>query len=55
MVTMPSEAAHDYALVHDLLESGMNCMRINCAHDDAAVWGRMIQNLRRAEASLGRK
>lgn len=55
MVTMPSEAAHDYALVQDLLESGMNCMRINCAHDDAATWGRMIENLRQAEASVGRK
>lgn len=55
MVTMPCEAAHDYALVHDLVESGMNCMRINCAHDDAAAWERMIQNLRQAEASVGRK
>jgi pyruvate kinase len=55
MVTMPSEAADDNALVHDLLESGMNCMRVNCAHDDAATWERMIQNLRRAEAALGRK
>jgi len=55
MVTMPSEAAHDYALVQDLLESGMNCMRINCAHDDAATWERMIENLRQAEASVGRK
>ncbi len=55
MVTMPSDAAHDYALVHELVESGMNCMRINCAHDDAAVWERMIQNLRQAEASVGRK
>lgn len=55
MVTMPSEAAHDYALVHDLLESGMNCIRINCAHDEAATWERMIQNLRQAETSVGRK
>ena len=55
MVTMPSEAAHDYALVHNLVESGMNCMRINCAHDDAVAWERMIQNLRQAEASVGRK
>ena len=51
---MPSEAADDYTLVHDLLQQGMDCMRINCAHDDAATWLRMIEHLRRAERSLGR-
>jgi pyruvate kinase len=54
MVTMPTEAGHDYTLVHDLLKQGMDCMRINCAHDDAATWARMIEHLRRAEQSLGR-
>ena len=54
MVTMPSEAADDYLLVHNLLQQGMDCMRINCAHDDAAAWVRMIEHLRRAERSLGR-
>ena len=54
MVTMPSEAANDYTLVHDLLQQGMDCMRINCAHDDSATWLRMIEHLRRAEQSLGR-
>jgi pyruvate kinase len=28
-------------------------MRINCAHDDAATWAAMIDNLRRAERALG--
>jgi pyruvate kinase len=55
MVTMPSEAANDYPLVRRLLEAGMNCARINCAHDDAAVWGRMIAQLRRAERATGRR
>lgn len=54
MVTMPSEAADDYTLIHNLLQEGMDCMRINCAHDDAAAWLRMINHLRRAEQSLGR-
>ncbi len=54
MVTMPSEAASDYALIHDLLRQGMDCMRINCAHDDATTWLRMIEHLRRAAQSLGR-
>ena len=55
MVTMPSEAAHDYTLVHSLLEQGMDCMRINCAHDDAGAWLKMIENLRRAEKAMKRK
>ncbi|MBV5319273.1 MAG: hypothetical protein JZU50_15900 [Desulfobulbaceae bacterium] len=53
MVTMPSEAAYDYGLVHKLLQQGMECMRINCAHDNAAAWLRMIEHLRRAQHTLG--
>jgi pyruvate kinase len=49
MVTMPPEAATDYALVRDLLLHGMDCMRINCAHDGPEAWSAMIGNLRRAE------
>jgi pyruvate kinase len=48
MVTMPPEAATDYPLVRDLLVKGMNCMRINCAHDDEKAWSGMIGNLRKA-------
>jgi pyruvate kinase len=54
MVTMSSEAADDYLLVRELLDRGMNCMRINCAHDDAPAWGRMAGHLRRAEQEVGR-
>jgi pyruvate kinase len=54
MVTMPSQAANDYALIHSLLKQGMDCMRINCAHDDPAAWLRMIEHLRRAEQAVGR-
>ena len=53
MVTMPSEAADDPRLIHDLLAQGMDCMRINCAHDDAITWARMIKHLRRAERAVG--
>ena len=53
MVTMPSEAGSDYALVRDLLSNGMNCMRINGAHDSEDVWAHMVENLRRAERELG--
>ncbi len=55
MVTMPSEAASDSGLVERLLERGMDCMRINCAHDDEVAWGAMIANLRRAERVTGRR
>ena len=54
MVTMPSEAANNYDLVYDLLKQGMDCLRINCAHDDEQTWTRMLEHLRRAEQTLGR-
>ena len=54
MVTMPSEAAHDYRLIRTLLEGGMDCMRINCAHDDPAAWLGMIRHLHKARVALKR-
>jgi len=54
MVTMPVEAADDYLMVHQLLKSGMGCMRINCAHDYPEIWSRMIDTLRNAEQSTAR-
>ncbi|RNC70402.1 MAG: pyruvate kinase [Desulfuromonadales bacterium] len=55
MVTMPGEAAEDYLLVREMLAAGMDCMRINCAHDGPEAWGRMVENLRRAKRELGRR
>jgi pyruvate kinase len=55
MVTMPSDAASNPALIYDLLGAGMDVMRINCAHDGPDVWAAMVQNLRRAQRSLGRE
>jgi pyruvate kinase len=54
MVTMPSEAADDPILVRDFLDRGMNIMRVNCAHDSAAEWLRMVENLRAAEKETGK-
>jgi len=54
MVTLPSEAADDYPLVRGILKAGMDCARINCAHDDEAAWARMVANIRRAERALGK-
>ncbi len=55
MVTMPTEAAHDYTFVRDLVAAGMDCMRINCAHDGPEEWGRMIAHLRRAAGEVRRE
>lgn len=53
MVTMPTEAATDPALIPSLVRAGMNVMRINCAHDGPAHWRAMIDRLRAAERDLG--
>jgi pyruvate kinase len=53
MVTMSSDAATDYELVRDLLQKGMDCMRINCAHDGPEIWFGMIRNLREAQEETG--
>lgn len=54
MVTMPATAADDYSFVRDLVDAGMNIMRVNCAHDDRDAWLAMIDNLKKAERELGR-
>lgn len=54
MATMPSEAADDPGLVLSLIDAGMDCARINCAHDDARAWTRMAENVRAAAQRLGR-
>src|SRR5208282_505314 len=53
MVTLPSEAAADFELVKTMLLTGMDCARINCAHDDEASWDRMVKNLRWAQQETG--
>ncbi|MGA7845949.1 MAG: pyruvate kinase [Thermoplasmata archaeon] len=55
MVTMPTGAATDYRLVRDLLESGMDCARINCAHERPDEWAQMISHIRRASRELSRR
>jgi pyruvate kinase len=55
MVTLPSEAAEDGDLIHALVAAGMDAARINCAHDDAAAWHKMIAHVRTAEHDLGRR
>lgn len=45
MVTFPSEAATDPALVRKMVEAGMDIARINCAHDGPEEWAAMIAHL----------
>ena len=52
MATLPPEAATDRTYVETLMATGMNCARINCAHDNVKTWGAMIDNIRAAEAKL---
>jgi pyruvate kinase len=49
MVTLPTAAATQPELVRELVENGMDCARINCAHDSPDVWSRMLENVRAAE------
>lgn len=54
MVTLPSECAHSTELVQQLLTAGMDCARINAAHDDVVAWRAMARNVREAAQALGR-
>ncbi|MDZ4263240.1 MAG: pyruvate kinase, partial [Pseudomonadota bacterium] len=54
MVTLPTEAAHDKSLLQSLIDEGMNCARINCAHDDQNSWRAMINNIVEARSQSGR-
>jgi pyruvate kinase len=53
MVTMPGEAAEAPDLIRELVQAGMEIMRINCAHDSPETWQRMVEHLRTAERELG--
>ncbi|HWS02319.1 MAG TPA: pyruvate kinase [Gammaproteobacteria bacterium] len=53
MVTLPSEAATQPELVAGLIANGMDCARINCAHDGATIWQAMITHIRAAEKKSG--
>lgn len=54
MVTLPGEAAAQPTLVRDLIAKGADCVRINCAHDNALAWSAMIAHTRAAGLALGR-
>jgi pyruvate kinase len=54
MATLPTEAATQPELVDGLVVAGMDCARINCAHDDAEAWGQMVAHVHEAAGRLER-
>ncbi|WP_185154248.1 pyruvate kinase [Fulvivirga sp. M361] len=48
MVTLPSEASHDYELVKRIVGGATNLVRINCAHDTPDDWKNMIYHVKKA-------
>ncbi len=46
MVTLPNTASEDPSFIRQLILNGMNCARINCAHDTSVEWKKMIDHIR---------
>ncbi len=53
MVTISAQEAKGGTLIPSLLQSGMNCLRINCAHDGPEDWLAIVHQRRAAEKELG--
>ena len=53
MVTFDSSFADDYGQIKNLLQSGMNVARINCARDNETKWAKMIHLVRKACRQTG--
>lgn len=51
LVTLSPQAAEDKNHVRALVDAGMDCARINCAHGDPAEWAAMAANVK----SVGHK
>jgi len=45
MVTIPSEAADQSDWFDAMFAAGMNCARINCAHDSVEIWQKMVDQI----------
>jgi len=53
MVTLPTEAGSNTSLVSELIATGMNVARINCARDSQEIWANMVENVREAAEESG--
>ena len=54
MVTLPSAASADDALIEAMVAAGMDVARINCAHDTPDQWAAMARRVRKAARRVGR-
>jgi pyruvate kinase len=54
MVTLPTEAAATRSWAHQMIKAGIDCVRINCAHDEPDTWIKMVRNVRAAADACGR-
>ncbi|BFP40231.1 pyruvate kinase [Flavobacteriaceae bacterium GF1] len=54
MVTLPTAAAFDVAIVRQMAENGMDVARINLGHDNETIWKAMVHNVRTVSKSLGK-
>jgi pyruvate kinase len=52
MVTLDSSDIFQYELIEQLLESGLDIVRINCAHNTKREWKLLIESIRMAEERL---
>lgn len=52
MVTVGKEAILNDTLISDLLKSGANVIRINCAHDDPSIWSEIIRRVKNSSQML---
>lgn len=53
MVTLDSEIAADTERMKEFLREGMNVARINCAHEKAKSWHKIIDTIKAAETVTG--
>ncbi|WP_430009551.1 pyruvate kinase [Methylophaga lonarensis] len=49
MVTMDASVACSAPHIRAMLSHGMTCARINCAHDEPAIWEKIVNTIREVE------
>ncbi|KAG9448303.1 hypothetical protein H6P81_014431 [Aristolochia fimbriata] len=52
MVTVGKEAIQSDTLITELIQSGTNVFRINCAHDNPSVWSEIIRRVKNSSQKL---
>src|SRR5919199_4011691 len=55
MITLDSSDIFRYELIEQLLENGLEIVRINCAHNTKAKWKLLIESIRNAEDRLNQR